>query len=121
MAIVTGGAQNLGPQHAIALAEAGAAIAICDLAEEAGRAVESELTALGSRTYFARVDVTKPEEIDRFVTETIACLGKIDILVNNDLLRRGFPSTKSATSNGITSSKQTCPACSTSASEWRCT
>jgi len=82
-AIVTGGAQNLGKQHALALAEAGADVAICDLAEEAGRSTTAELERLGRRAWFAKVDVTKTAEIDAFVQEVITRFGKIDILVNN--------------------------------------
>jgi NAD(P)-dependent dehydrogenase (short-subunit alcohol dehydrogenase family) len=83
MAIVTGGAQNLGRQHALALAEAGADVAICDLAEEAGRGTEAELEKLGRRALFRKVDVTQAEQIDDFVALVIHQFGKIDILVNN--------------------------------------
>jgi len=83
VAIVTGGAQNLGRQHALALAEAGASVAICDIAEEAGRNMEAELQALGGRAFFAKVDVTQTDQIDAFVQAVIARLGPIDILVNN--------------------------------------
>ena len=83
VAIVTGGAQNLGRQHALALAEAGADVAICDLAEEAGVTTKTEIEALGRRAWFGKVDVTKTEQIETFIAETIAHFGKIDILVNN--------------------------------------
>jgi len=82
-AIVTGGAQNLGRQHALALAEAGADVAICDLAEEPGRVTEAELSALGRRALFSKMDVTHPAEIDAFVDQVVTRFGKIDILVNN--------------------------------------
>jgi NAD(P)-dependent dehydrogenase (short-subunit alcohol dehydrogenase family) len=82
-AVVTGGAQNLGRQHALALAEAGADVAICDLAEDAGRATEAELQALGRRAFFAKVDVTQTEQVDAFLSQVIERLGPIDILVNN--------------------------------------
>ncbi len=82
-AIVTGGAQNLGRQHALALAEAGADVAICDLFEEAGRATEAELQALGRRAWFGRVDVSQTDQIDTFISEVSRRLGPIDILVNN--------------------------------------
>src|SRR5258708_127412 len=83
VAIVTGGAQNLGRQHALALAEAGADVAICDLAEEAGSATKTEIEAAGRRALFGKVDVTKTEQIETFVAETIGHFCKIDILVNN--------------------------------------
>jgi NAD(P)-dependent dehydrogenase (short-subunit alcohol dehydrogenase family) len=87
-AIVTGGARGLGRQAALALAEAGADVAICDLLEEEGKRTEGELVVLGRRAYFARVDVTLPDEIAAFVGEVINRLDKIDILVNN----AGMPS-----------------------------
>jgi len=83
VAIVTGGAQNLGRQHALALAEAGANVAICDLAEAAGIATKNEIEALGRQSWFGKVDVTRTEQIERFITEILSRFNKIDILVNN--------------------------------------
>jgi NAD(P)-dependent dehydrogenase (short-subunit alcohol dehydrogenase family) len=83
VAVVTGGARGLGRQMAIALAEAGADVAICDLLGEDGRRTEAELAALGRRALFGRVDVTRPDEIGAFVAQVVETLGKIDILVNN--------------------------------------
>ena len=83
VAVVTGGARGLGRQHALALAEAGASVALCDLLTEEGECVRRELEAMGWRPYFARVDVTKAEQIDGFVRDVEAALGPIDILVNN--------------------------------------
>jgi NAD(P)-dependent dehydrogenase (short-subunit alcohol dehydrogenase family) len=83
VAIVTGGAQNLGRQHALALAEAGADVAVCDIAEEAGLATKAEIERLGRRAIFTKTDVTQAEQIDSFVGEVVGRLGKIDILVNN--------------------------------------
>ncbi len=88
VAVVTGAARGLGRQAALALAEAGADVAICDLLEEDGRRTEAELGALGRRTYFGRTDVTRSDEIGAFVQTVIDRLGKIDILMNN----AGMPS-----------------------------
>jgi NAD(P)-dependent dehydrogenase (short-subunit alcohol dehydrogenase family) len=87
-AIVTGGARGLGRQIALALAEAGADVAVCDLLAEAGECTAAELTALGRRAFFGCVDVTKVDEIEAFITQVVERLGKIDILVNN----AGMPS-----------------------------
>jgi NAD(P)-dependent dehydrogenase (short-subunit alcohol dehydrogenase family) len=83
VAIVTGGARGLGRQMALALAEAGADVAICDLLEEDGQRTAAELTALGRRSFFGKVDVTRVDEIEAFVGQVVERLGKIDILVNN--------------------------------------
>ena len=83
VAIVTGGARGLGRQMALALAEAGADVAICDLLEEEGPRVATELTERGRRAFFGRVDVTRTDEIETFINQVVAQLGKIDILVNN--------------------------------------
>ena len=83
VAVVTGAARGLGRQHALALAEAGADVALCDLLEDEGRQVCREIESLGKRAYFEKVDVTRPPEIEQFIAHTLAALGKIDILVNN--------------------------------------
>lgn len=83
VAVVTGGARGLGQQHALALAEAGADIALCDLLADEGEQTCRKIEALGRRAYFARADVTAPAEIERFIEDTVRVLGKIDILVNN--------------------------------------
>lgn len=83
VAVVTGGARGLGRQAALALAEAGADVAICDMLAEEGRRSADELTGLGRRSYFGQVDVTNTAHIAEFVEATLARLGKIDILVNN--------------------------------------
>ncbi|OIO94782.1 MAG: hypothetical protein AUK03_06355 [Anaerolineae bacterium CG2_30_64_16] len=83
VAIVTGGARGLGRQMALALVEAGADVAICDLLEEEGRRTATELAVLGRRTLFGRVDVTRADEIEAFIGQVAERLGKIDILVNN--------------------------------------
>ncbi len=82
-AIVTGGARGLGRQHALALAEAGAHVAICDLLADEGEHTRGELEALGARALFGRVDVTAPAEIDSFIARVFSELGPIRVLVNN--------------------------------------
>jgi NAD(P)-dependent dehydrogenase (short-subunit alcohol dehydrogenase family) len=83
VAIVTGGARGLGRHSALALAEAGADVCICDLLEKPGAQTCGEIEAIGRRSLFGRVNVTKSEEIEPFVDKVVKTFGKIDILINN--------------------------------------
>jgi len=83
VAIVTGGARGLGRQHALALAEAGADVAICDLLEAEGGQTRRELESLGVKALFGKVNVTAADEIDGFIRDVEANLGPVRILVNN--------------------------------------
>jgi NAD(P)-dependent dehydrogenase (short-subunit alcohol dehydrogenase family) len=82
-AIVTGAARGLGRQSALALAEAGADVAICDILEAEGEQTSAAVRAMGRRSFYARVDVTASGQIGPFVQRVIDELGPIDILVNN--------------------------------------
>jgi NAD(P)-dependent dehydrogenase (short-subunit alcohol dehydrogenase family) len=83
VAVVTGGARGLGREHAVALAEAGATIAICDLHFDDAEKTREELTALGCQVLAAVADVTSQHDIDVFLSHVVESFGRIDILVNN--------------------------------------
>jgi len=83
VAIVTGGARGLGRQHALALAEAGADVAICDLLDTEGEQTRRELEALGVKAWFGKVNVTAGDAIDGFIKDVEVNLGPVRILVNN--------------------------------------
>lgn len=83
VAVVTGGARGLGRQHALALAEAGARVAIGDLLAAEGEETRAELAALGASAYSARLDVTDAAQIEAFLCGVEEALGPIDILINN--------------------------------------
>jgi glucose 1-dehydrogenase len=84
VAIVTGSSQGIGEAIAIRLASEGAKIIInyrSDLEEAKG--VLNKIEAVGGQGHIVRADVSKLEEINNLVRESIDCFGKIDILVNN--------------------------------------
>ncbi len=87
-AIVTGGARGLGRQAALALAEVGADVVVCDLLSDEGEQTCAEVRALGRRALFARADVTRPAEIEVALAQALAEWGHVDILINN----AGMPS-----------------------------
>lgn len=90
-AIVTGGGRGLGEQIAKALAEAGANVVVCSRKLEACQEVSEELKQLGVRAMALACDVTKPEEVQRVVDETVKEFGTIDILFNNSGVSWGAP------------------------------
>ncbi|WP_437728954.1 SDR family NAD(P)-dependent oxidoreductase [Sorangium sp. So ce861] len=83
VALVTGAARGLGNACALALAHAGADVAL-GLREigSAGELVEA-IRALGRRALPLQMDVTRTAEIRSAVAEAIRHFGRIDILVNN--------------------------------------
>lgn len=84
VALVTGGNRGLGQQMALALAEAGAAVALTSRSLEAAQSVAAEIEATtGQSCRGYGCDVTAPEQVKATVAQVVADLGRIDILVNN--------------------------------------
>jgi 3-oxoacyl-[acyl-carrier protein] reductase len=82
-AIVTGGSRGIGRAIALALAGEGCRVAICARGEDALRATEAELRARGVDALAVVADVSRADDIERLVAQTIARFGRLDILVNN--------------------------------------
>jgi 3-oxoacyl-[acyl-carrier protein] reductase len=107
VALVTGGSRGLGRADALALARAGADVAIADLlveSDESDEAAESvggfalvarsqglvhteetaeQIRALGRRALAVKCDVTDREQVAAAVARTVEELGSVDILVNS--------------------------------------
>ena len=84
VALVTGGLQGIGKCCALRLAKSGYSIAINDIREEAD-AQESlkEIKDLGVEVFYAKANVTDPEQAEEFVKKAHEALGRLDVLVNN--------------------------------------
>ena len=83
VAVITGGANGIGRSTALAFAEAGAAVAIWDMVDQAGLALPDEINAGGGQAVFQHVNVTSTSEVEAAVATTLDRFGRIDILVNN--------------------------------------
>ena len=83
-ALVTGAGHGIGRAIAVALAEAGADVAVHyhSSADEAARTV-SAIEALGRRAKAFQADVTVTADVDRVVDEAAGFLGGLDVLVCN--------------------------------------
>ncbi|MBT3942374.1 MAG: SDR family oxidoreductase [Chloroflexi bacterium] len=83
VAFVTGGARGIGLGIATVLAERGATVAICDLAQSACDAAVSDLGTEGYTVLGPAADVTDRDSLEGAVSNVITALGQIDILVAN--------------------------------------
>ena len=86
---ITGGDQGIGRAIAERLAQEGADIAICYRSNQPGALeVVAEITKLGRRAAAIQCDVGRIEDGQHFITEAVAQLGKLDVLINNAGLER---------------------------------
>jgi len=92
VALVTGSSRGIGRAIAVALAEAGADIAINYLRRAAdARAAESEIVQFERRCVAIQADVSAASDVARLVGTAQDRLGPIDILVNNAGITRPQP------------------------------
>jgi 3-oxoacyl-[acyl-carrier protein] reductase len=84
IALVTGASRGIGAAIAVALAEAGAAVAV-NYRERAGEAdaVVAKIRDNGGRAIAIAADVSQAEAVARMADQVASALGPIDILVNN--------------------------------------
>ena len=82
-AFVTGASRGIGRVIAVALAAAGADVAIAARSEEGLAETAREVTALGRKAFVFPLDVTQQEDVAAVVTEAIKMLGHLDIVFNN--------------------------------------
>jgi NAD(P)-dependent dehydrogenase (short-subunit alcohol dehydrogenase family) len=90
VAVVTGGAGLLGAEFCKTLAEAGAAVVVADLNQEAANQVAQELTDAGYAAAGFGLDVTRIESARELASVTVSKFGCLDILVNSAALDPKF-------------------------------
>ena len=80
VALITGGTSGIGAETARLFIQEGAKVIISGRSEEKGEILSEEL---GENCKYLLSDVTKEEDIENSITETINQFGKLDILFNN--------------------------------------
>jgi NAD(P)-dependent dehydrogenase (short-subunit alcohol dehydrogenase family) len=81
--LVTGAAAGIGQSIAKRMSEEGATLALADIKEKEGRALETQLRKDGGTAFFIPVDLANVASIRKMVETAIARMGQIDVLVNN--------------------------------------
>jgi 3-oxoacyl-[acyl-carrier protein] reductase len=87
-AMVTGASQGIGRATAIALAGAGARVAVAARNEEKLAEVARQIESAGGEALAVKMDVADPEQIKAGFQQTLAKFGRLDILVNNAAITR---------------------------------
>lgn len=90
VAVVTGGAGLLGTEFCKTLAEAGAAIVVADLNQDAADNIARDLTGAGYAAAGFGLDVTRIESTRELASVTMSRFGRLDILVNSAALDPKF-------------------------------
>jgi len=89
VALVTGASRGLGAAAAVALASAGANVALHSNAQPATATAGKIAAANGNRTALFTADLADRAAADRLVADTLSAFGRIDILINNaGIIRR---------------------------------
>ena len=83
VALVTGAARGIGHACALALAHAGADVALGLRDINTGGELEAEIETMGRRVLPLQMDVTRLDEIQEAIDSIVAHFGRLDILVNN--------------------------------------
>jgi 3alpha(or 20beta)-hydroxysteroid dehydrogenase len=82
-ALVSGAARGIGAEIAAACAQAGAAVLITDVLEDAGRSTVEAIRKTGAKAEFFKHDVTDERQWEATVAEAVRKFGRLDVLVNN--------------------------------------
>jgi NAD(P)-dependent dehydrogenase (short-subunit alcohol dehydrogenase family) len=82
-AIITGGGSGFGRETAIKLAQRGANISVVDVSKEQGEETVKLCKQFGTDAIFIEADVSKVEDVKRYVSQTVEHFGKIDLFFNN--------------------------------------
>lgn len=82
-ALVTGGGRGIGREIALALAQVGANVAVCDIDEATAQSTAREIQALGRKGLGLKADVSKAADISAMFQSFSQTFPTLDILVNN--------------------------------------
>ena len=82
-ALVTGAASGIGRASALAFAREGSRVMLADVDEAEGESAAEAIREAGGEARFARADVTREDDIEALVRETVDAFGGLDCALNN--------------------------------------
>ncbi len=92
VALVTGGARNIGRAISLSLAAGGATVMVnANTSREAAEETVAMINKAGGKAALHIADVTDPQAVAQLVAETVKQFGRIDLVVNNAAIRAETP------------------------------
>jgi len=86
---ITGGAQGIGRALAYAFAQQGYLVSIADPDKDAGFEVIREIRRIGGKALYLAADVSREEDVERWMRVTVEEFGGVHALINNAGIGRG--------------------------------
>ena len=84
VALISGGGRGIGAGISKRFAEAGATVVVSYLqAEEAALEVVEQIQATGGQAQIIQADVSRADDVERLISQTVERCGRLDVLVNN--------------------------------------
>ena len=83
VALISGAARGIGGETARRMAQAGAAVIVADVLDDAGRRTAETIRGEGGRAEYAHLDVTREQDWTAAIGLATERFGSLDILVNN--------------------------------------
>jgi NAD(P)-dependent dehydrogenase (short-subunit alcohol dehydrogenase family) len=90
IALITGGNSGIGRASALAFAKAGAKVVIAARRSDQGEETVHEIRQAGGDSFFIHTDVSKPDEVEGLIAETVNKCGRIDCAFNNAAVEGGM-------------------------------
>ena len=91
VAFITGGSRGIGRAMALMFADHGANIVICGRTKESLDQTVQDLKAKGVKAWGFQTDVSRMDDVERFVSDAMKAAGQVDILVNNAVTSTSAP------------------------------
>ncbi|MCY3991153.1 MAG: SDR family NAD(P)-dependent oxidoreductase [Caldilineaceae bacterium] len=84
VAVISGGGRGIGAGISKRFAEAGASVVVSYVqAEEAAQGVVEQILATGGQARVIQADVSRAEDVEWLISQTVEACGRLDVLVNN--------------------------------------
>lgn len=91
VALVTGGSRGIGRAVALTLADQGMQVAICGRTRDSLDATVADLRGKGIEAWGFQADVSRLDDLERFVADAVTAAGRVDVLVNNAVTSTSAP------------------------------